>query len=66
MAKKGNRIKIFLECSKCKRQNYTTEKNKVNMGNTKLELKKFCSMCVAKTVHKEAKVKKGKSKKNIR
>jgi large subunit ribosomal protein L33 len=54
MAKKGPRILITLECTECKRQNYTTEKNRQNTPG-KLELKKFCQGCRKKTLHKEVK-----------
>ncbi|MGI9952813.1 50S ribosomal protein L33 [Moorellaceae bacterium AZ2] len=48
------RIGITLECSECKRRNYTTSKNKKNDPN-RLELKKYCSNCGRHTVHKETK-----------
>ncbi|HBT47353.1 MAG TPA: 50S ribosomal protein L33 [Peptococcaceae bacterium] len=48
------RIGITLECSECKRRNYTTTKNKKNDPN-RLELKKYCSYCGRHTVHKETK-----------
>ncbi|GFN23077.1 MAG: 50S ribosomal protein L33 [Thermoanaerobacteraceae bacterium] len=48
------RIGITLECSECKRRNYTTTKNKKNDPN-RLELKKYCSNCGRHTVHKETK-----------
>jgi len=65
MAKKGNRIIIMLACSECNRQNYTTEKNRINEQNKKhprLSLNKFCPQCDKYTIHKEAKIKKGKAK----
>jgi large subunit ribosomal protein L33 len=52
MAKKGNRILIGLVCAVCKRQNYITQKNKVNTEG-KLSLKKYCKQCRKKTEHKE-------------
>jgi large subunit ribosomal protein L33 len=52
MKKEGQRTKIALVCSVCKRQNYLTEKNKTNTPD-KLELKKFCRRCRKPTLHKE-------------
>ncbi len=49
------RIIIQLECTECKRRNYTTEKNKRNTP-TKLELRKYCPWCRKHTVHREVKV----------
>lgn len=48
------REKIVLICSQCLARNYTTTKLK---GDPKgrLELKKFCPHCNAKTLHKESK-----------
>jgi len=46
---------ISLQCTECKRKNYTTTKNKRTMTG-KLELKKFCSACSKHTLHKESKV----------
>ena len=54
MAKKGQRIKVGLQCTVCNRQNYTTEKNKVNMAES-LKLKKYCLKCRKVTAHKEKK-----------
>ena len=45
---------IKLQCSKCKRINYWSSKNK-KLVTRKIELKKFCNWCRAQTVHKEAK-----------
>jgi large subunit ribosomal protein L33 len=45
---------IKLQCSKCKRINYWSSKNK-KLVTRKIELKKFCNWCRASTVHKEAK-----------
>jgi large subunit ribosomal protein L33 len=66
MARKSNRIIVFMSCGKCKRQNYITQKNKVNMQVKKLGklgLKKYCPQCKEVTLHKETRVKKGKSRK---
>ncbi|HUS60477.1 MAG TPA: 50S ribosomal protein L33 [Nevskiaceae bacterium] len=52
MAKKGSRQLVGLVCSVCKRQNYVTEKNKVNTPD-KLVLKKYCKKCRKRTEHRE-------------
>jgi large subunit ribosomal protein L33 len=49
---KGPRDLIALRCTKCKSNNYTTKKNKVNTPD-KLELMKFCPKCGEHTPHKE-------------
>ncbi len=43
-----------MECSDCKRRNYSTTKNKTKMSK-KFEIKKFCRFCRKHTVHKETK-----------
>ncbi|HOC53105.1 MAG TPA: 50S ribosomal protein L33 [Caldisericia bacterium] len=48
------RMIINLECTECKRRNYTTTKNKNNDPN-RIELKKYCPWCRKHTVHKEVK-----------
>ena len=48
------RVNIQLECTECKRRNYSTEKNKKNTTG-RLELKKYCRFCKKTTVHKETK-----------
>ncbi len=53
--KAGNRIKITLVCSECKRKNYTTTKNKKNTTD-KVELKKYCPHDRKHTEHKEGKI----------
>jgi large subunit ribosomal protein L33 len=45
---------ITLECTKCKNRNYTTTKNK-KLHTGRVEFKKFCSHCNARTTHKETK-----------
>jgi len=45
---------IKLACSKCKNTNYWSRKNKKKVER-KIELKKFCNTCRAKTMHKESK-----------
>lgn len=59
MAKKGAREIVGMVCTVCKCQNFTTDRNKVNMANalggkaTKLELKKYCAKCRKYQLHKE-------------
>ena len=45
---------IKLNCGKCKRTNYWSEKNKKKVER-KIELKKYCKWCRNVTVHKESK-----------
>ena len=45
---------IKLVCTKCKRANYWTRKNRKKVER-KIELAKFCKWCKAKTKHKEQK-----------
>lgn len=54
MAKKGSRILVGLICSQCDRQNYVSEKNKINTP-TGLKLNKYCRYCRKHTIHKEKK-----------
>lgn len=57
MASKKTAVEIIsLQCSECKRKNYTTEKNRKNTQG-KLELMKYCRFDHKHTLHKEAKVK---------
>ncbi|HOV38297.1 MAG TPA: 50S ribosomal protein L33 [Spirochaetales bacterium] len=58
MAKaKGKNVELIaLQCSECKRKNYTTKKNRKNTQG-KLELKKYCKFDRKHTLHKEAKIK---------
>jgi len=46
------RIAVTLECTECKRGNYTTEKNKVN-DRERIEMKKYRRWDRQHTVHKE-------------
>ncbi len=46
------RDNVTLQCSKCKRRNYVTTKNKKKTTG-KLEFKKYCRWCRAHTSHKE-------------
>jgi large subunit ribosomal protein L33 len=55
-SKKGNIELVALQCSECKRKNYTTEKNKKNI-QSKLEFKKYCKFDRKHTLHKEVKIK---------
>ncbi|MGQ9471074.1 MAG: 50S ribosomal protein L33 [Candidatus Aminicenantales bacterium] len=45
---------ITLQCSDCKRRNYTTTRNKKKQTE-KLELRKYCRFCQKHTLHKEVK-----------
>ena len=45
---------ITLECTECKRRNYTTTKNKKKQSG-RVERKKFCKWDNKRTVHKETK-----------
>ena len=45
---------ITLECTECKRRNYTTTKEKKNTPG-RLEIKKFCKFDRKHTIHKETK-----------
>jgi large subunit ribosomal protein L33 len=47
---------IAMQCSECKRRNYTTTKNRRNLQE-KLELKKYCPFDRKHTLHKETKIK---------
>jgi len=54
--KKGSVEIIALQCTECKRKNYTTTKNRKNTQG-KIELSKYCPFDRKHTVHKEVKVK---------
>ncbi|MGB9906734.1 MAG: 50S ribosomal protein L33 [Candidatus Saccharicenans sp.] len=45
---------VTLQCSDCKRRNYTTTRNKKKQTE-RLEIKKFCPFCRKHTLHKEVK-----------
>ena len=47
---------IALQCTECKRKNYTTKKNRRNIQG-KLEFNKYCPFDRKHTLHKEAKIK---------
>ncbi len=48
------KVDVTLECTECKRRNYTTSKNKTT-NKDRLELKKYCKWCNKQTTHKETK-----------
>ena len=48
------RVNIQLQCTECKRKNYSTEKNKKNTTG-RLEVKKYCPFDRKHTVHRESK-----------
>lgn len=50
----GHRIIVTLECTECKRRNYSSMKNRRNTPE-KLNLKKYCRFCRKHTPHKETK-----------
>ena len=52
--KKGAVEIIALQCTECKRKNYTTYKNRKNITG-KLEKNKYCPFCKKHTIHKETK-----------
>ena len=52
MAKAEVRVIITMECTQCKRRNYSTTKNK-REHKDRLELKKYCPSCRAHTPHRE-------------
>ena len=54
--KKGNIELIALQCTECKRRNYTTSKNRKNIQG-KMEFSKYCPFDKKHTVHKETKIK---------
>jgi len=54
MAKKGSRVLLGLVCEVCGKQNYVTQKNKVNTTES-LKLKKYCNQCRKTVDHKEKK-----------
>ncbi|MDR1096020.1 MAG: 50S ribosomal protein L33 [Spirochaetaceae bacterium] len=54
--KKGAVELVALQCTECKRKNYTTQKNRRNTQE-KLEFNKYCPFDRKHTVHKETKIK---------
>ncbi|MFW6135128.1 MAG: 50S ribosomal protein L33 [Elusimicrobiota bacterium] len=53
MAKKDVIVQ-HLQCSKCKRKNYTYRRNRLHKQD-KLKIKKYCRFCDSHTVHKTVK-----------
>ncbi len=51
---KGNRVIVGMECTVCKRRNYTTTKNKKTTPG-KLRMSKYCRFDRKHTEHKECK-----------
>jgi len=45
---------ITLQCTACKRRNYTSTRNK-KTKTERLETKKYCKFCRKHTLHKEVK-----------
>ncbi len=45
---------VTLQCTECKRRNYSTSKNKTNVQD-RIETKKHCKWCGKHTMHKEIK-----------
>lgn len=57
MAAKKTAVELVaLQCSECKRKNYTTQKNRRNTQG-KLELNKYCPFDRKHTAHVETKIK---------
>ncbi|MFQ3546915.1 MAG: 50S ribosomal protein L33 [Termitinemataceae bacterium] len=57
MASKKTAVELIaLQCTECKRKNYTTKKNRRTMQE-KLELSKYCKFDRKHTLHKETKIK---------
>jgi large subunit ribosomal protein L33 len=54
MAKKADRIIIYLACTECKDRNYTSSKNKRNDPG-RLEFEKYCPRCRTHRLHRETK-----------
>jgi large subunit ribosomal protein L33 len=54
MAKKQDRVIIYLACTECKERNYTSSKNKRN-DPARIELNKFCPRCRVHRMHRETK-----------
>ena len=46
------RDNVHLQCTECKRRNYTAGRNKKKQ-TTKLQLRKYCRFCRQHTLHKE-------------
>ncbi|WP_027179170.1 50S ribosomal protein L33 [Maridesulfovibrio bastinii] len=48
------RVKVQMQCTECKRRNYSTMKNKKNTTG-RIELMKYCPFDKKHTLHKESK-----------
>ncbi|OEU69850.1 MULTISPECIES: 50S ribosomal protein L33 [Desulfovibrionaceae] len=48
------RVKVLMQCTECKRRNYSTMKNKKNTTG-RIELNKYCPFDKKHTLHKETK-----------
>ncbi|WP_027177209.1 50S ribosomal protein L33 [Maridesulfovibrio hydrothermalis] len=48
------RVKVQMQCTECKRRNYSTMKNKKNTTG-RIELKKYCPFDKKHTLHRENK-----------
>ncbi|NDV21611.1 50S ribosomal protein L33 [Desulfovibrio sp. JC022] len=48
------RVKVLMQCTECKRRNYSTMKNKKNTTG-RVELKKYCPFDKKHTLHRETK-----------
>ncbi|WP_027721465.1 50S ribosomal protein L33 [Maridesulfovibrio zosterae] len=48
------RVKVQMQCTECKRRNYSTMKNKKNTTG-RIELMKYCPFDKKHTLHKENK-----------
>ncbi|ACS79235.1 MULTISPECIES: 50S ribosomal protein L33 [Desulfovibrionaceae] len=48
------RVKVQMQCTECKRRNYSTMKNKKNTTG-RIELKKYCPFDKKHTLHRESK-----------
>ncbi|MEX2356585.1 MAG: 50S ribosomal protein L33 [Thermaerobacterales bacterium] len=46
------RVIVTLECSSCRRRNYTSTKNR-RTTTARLELKKYCKWCSGHVLHRE-------------
>ena len=46
------RVIVTLECTECRRRNYTTTKNRKSQ-TSRLELRKYCPWCRHHTLHRE-------------
>jgi large subunit ribosomal protein L33 len=54
LSEKRMRDIVILQCTECKRRNYTTTRNK-KQQQEKIQQKKYCKFCRKHTLHKETK-----------